>query len=253
MMTLPQLSSHRAPSARLEPAIGPGGRLSGPQTLLRVGLVLALLLIFALARALTGSGRAALPFPANLRVQALSEGVYLGEGPSDADLVAMHETAGLRAVVDVGDATVEERATARGLKLTFLPLSTTAQQPPSAEQVARVAELIQGTTRRGGRVYVHGEPGSEPAPGGGSLRDQRAVVVGCMLRLLHGESLGQALGKLTAGDWRAMSDQQANAIRDLAAALEPAGTGPARAPGSAGNGSGNGSGNPYRALRGVSW
>lgn len=212
-----------------EPAFGSGEPLRWRSRTVRVAVLIGLLAVASLVRVtgLLHPGAADPALPPAPAVALVAPGVVRGSQPQDLDLVRMRDDYGIRAVVDLGGWSIEERAAARGLGLRMLVLPVPDRAAPPVADVLTLVRFVHppGVARAGG-VYLHDTTGRGPV-----------VVVATMLRLLHGAALPTVLHQFSRDELADLSGQQLVALQDVDAVVH------GRAPATA----------PYAALRGVSW
>jgi hypothetical protein len=149
----------------MTPALGPLPALGRPAVLLRVTIVVCLLAVAVLARN-SGALRAEAvdsvvpPMPAAAQVLP---GVLRGAAPSDVELTQLRDSYGVRALVAVAGASIEERAVVRSLDLELLELDVIDEAPPGPEPMLELVRLVRSTTEVPGHaVYVHDASGRGP-------------------------------------------------------------------------------------------
>jgi len=193
------------------PAIGGRGWLPRHTRIIRVIVVLAAVIVLLGAKILLASvsGRTT-SSPRHPGLAIVSPGLLSGSKPSDVDLHSMAERWNVRAVANVGQPSIEERAVTAGLQQGYLESPLAARQAPTWPQLENLGRFLQ-LQRGGGIAYIH----DDGEAGGG-----RAVVTAQMLLLLSGTSLPEVLRKMTAEDYRSLSNEQLIRVRDLATALE---------------------------------
>lgn len=152
-------------SAPVAPALGPLPSLARRAVVLRIGAVVCLLALAVLAR---NSGvlreqptdSALPPVPG---VALVLPDVLRGGAPSDTELVQLHDSYRVRAVVAVGGASAEEQAVARDLGIPLLQLDVDDRTPPAPERVLELVRFVRETTDEPNRrVYLHDATGSGP-------------------------------------------------------------------------------------------
>lgn len=195
------------------PAFGPVAALSRRH---RGGVVAALVVAVAALLLVRASGvlhpDRDLSLPPVPAAALVAPGIVRGGQPTELDLVRLRDDFGVRAVVAVGGASVEERAVTRGLGVALLELDVAdSVEPPAAVLLALIRFLRQVDPAAGrdggGIVYVHDLTGTGPV-----------VVVAAMLQLLSGQQLSAVLAGLDPGELEGLGTPELVALTEVAAA-----------------------------------
>lgn len=192
------------------PALGPLPSLGRHAVVLRILVVVCLLAVAVLVRN-TGALRAE---PVDERVPPMPGAalvlpdVLRGGAPSDTELVQLHDSYRVRAVVAVGGASAEEQAVARDLGIPLLELDVDDTSPPAVDRVLELVRFVRETTDRPGRaVYVHDGTGSGPG----------LIVTTAMLRVLEDPAARvDVLARLEPAERAALDPSQSSAVAAVA-------------------------------------
>jgi hypothetical protein len=195
------------PAMGLLPAIGRRA------VLLRVTVVVCLLAAAVLARN-TGVLRAEQvdsvvpPMPAAAQVLP---GVLRGAAPSDLELTQMRDSYGVRAVVAVAGASIEERAVVRSLDLELFELDVLDEGPPGPEPMLELVRFVRSATEVPGEVvYVHDAFGRGPD----------LITAVAMLQVLDGATARAVLAGLRPEERAALDPAHVSALAAVAAVAE---------------------------------
>jgi hypothetical protein len=197
----------------MTPALGTLSPLGRPAVLLRITLVVCLLAVAVLARN-SGVLRAepavsvVPPMPAAAQVQP---GVVRGAAPSDTELTQLRESYGVRAVVAVAGASVEERAVVRSLDLQLFELDVLDEAPPGPQPMLELVRFVRSTTELPGQaVYVHDAFGRGPD----------LTTAAAMLQVLDGATAPAALAGLAPEERAALGPTHVAALEAVAAVAD---------------------------------
>jgi hypothetical protein len=162
----------------------------------------------------------------------VTHGLIRGGQPQELDLVGMHDNYGVRWLVDLEPADVQEEAVARQLGLNLLQLDV-ADGVPTASQMKKLVGYLATTAAATGRsrgstevVYMHDQSGCGPV-----------LVVSAVLELLRREMLSDVVAKFSPAERSCLTAKEIAALQDVAAATQGADPRPG----------------PYAELRGVTW
>jgi hypothetical protein len=173
----------------MTPAMGNLPALGRHAVLLRVTAVVCLLAVLVLTRN-TGALRAepadslVPPLPAAAQVVP---GVLRGAAPSDVELSRLRDSYGVRAVVAVAGASIEERAVVRSMDLELFEPAVLGEGPPGPEQMLELVRFVRSATAVPGQVvYVHDAFGRGPD----------LITAAAMLQVLDGATAPAVLAGL---------------------------------------------------------
>jgi|tagenome__1003787_1003787.scaffolds.fasta_scaffold20867457_2 hypothetical protein len=200
------------------PALGACGPLGRRSCAVRVAILVGLLTMALMVRAsdILHPAVADPSLPPPPAAATVGPGVVRGGQPHDLDLVRLRDDYGTRAVVDVDGPSVEEQAVVRGLGLRMLVLDVPADDMPSTTDILTLVRFLQlnpvghrSGDSRATTVYLHDSTGR------GS-----ALVVSCVLRMLHGVPLSTVLGQLSRAERSALDDRQLRGFQEVEAAVQ---------------------------------
>ncbi|MCD2188198.1 hypothetical protein [Actinomycetospora soli] len=184
------------------PALGVVARPPRRTVLLRGALLAALAVLVVVVKAgglLSSPPPEAPPMPGGAVVVP---GLLRATAPGESDLVLLRDTFGVRTVVAVTRAGVEERATARALGLRLVELGVGADGVPTPAQVATVLGLP-------GPVFLHDDTGDGPV----------AVLAG-MVQLVRGIPATDVAAGLTPAEAARLTPEQRRALAEVAGAVD---------------------------------
>lgn len=188
------------------PALGPMRSLPRRSILVRLGIVVALLVV-ALAVRTSGvlhpDTSAALPPLA--AVAAVVPGVVRSSTPTETELVLLRDTYSVHNVVSVGAPSIEEQAVVPALGMVLTRLDVAPGAAPDAKQVRDLRTLSQAG---GGRTVLHDDTGTGPV-----------VITAAALQLAVGLPLDTVLAALGRAGAQALTPAQQQALKDIAAAV----------------------------------
>lgn len=205
------------------PALGPIASPGRRTVLLRVAVLLALALVVMVLR---GSGLLSSSDPTTVPPMpggaVVVPGLLRASTPSEADLVLLRDTFGVRTVVAVGRASAEEQATGRALGMRLVELGVPDGATPTVDQLrSLLAVTPRGPTPD--TVFVHDDTGA------GSV-----VPTAAMVQLARGVPPADVAARLAPGELAKLTPEQRRTLQEVADAVA------GRAPAS-----------PYAALRGA--
>jgi hypothetical protein len=194
-------------------ALGGIEPLSRRRIVLRV-VVLAVVVVLGLLARSSGVLHQADPVlpPLDGAAQVLP-GVLRAGPATETELMLMRDSFDVRAVVAIGDRTVEEIAVTRALGINLHTIEIADVDAPSPQQVVELVRFVRATTDEGrGVVYLHDGDGSGPV-----------LVTAAIVQLAEQVPLAEVLARFTPQEQAALSPAQNLALQDLAAALTGSG------------------------------
>ena len=202
------------------------GRIASPgrrAVLIRVAVLVVLALVAVVVRS---SGLLSSADPTTVPPMpggaVVVPGLVRATAPSEADLVLLRDTFGVRTVVAVGRMSAEEQATGRALGLRLVELGVPEGTTPTP---AQVRSLLDVTPRAAtpDTVFVHDDSGAGPV-----------VLTAAMVQLARGVPPAEVAARLAPDELAKLTPPQRRTLQEVADAVA------GRAPGS-----------PYAALRGA--
>jgi hypothetical protein len=225
------------PPLRVNPAIGPGGRLPRRILVRRYAFALAVLLLLGLGKVAIQQKEISVNEVATSD-HVVASGLVIGPDPTDTDLRQLHLGLQVDGVVNLAGPSVAEGVTVASLHQAYLYLALPAAAAPTWAQLRDLAGFVRRYRERGAWVYMH-----DNDTGGA-----RAVTSAAMLLLLNGQTWAAMSAQMTPAGLGSLDEQQRLALEELSAALHPAG--PKGPKGPKGR---QPAGNPYTAARLEPW
>jgi hypothetical protein len=216
------------PPVRVNPAIGPGRRLSRRILVRRYAFALTVLLLLGLGKVVIQQKEISVNQVAPSD-HVVASGLVIGPAPTDTDLQELHLGLRVDGVVNLAGPSVAEGVTVASLHQAYLYLALPTAAAPTLAQLRDLAGFVRRYRERGAWVYMH-----DNDTGGA-----RAVTAAAMLLLLNGQTWAAMSAAMRPAGLGSLDEQQRLALEQLSSALHPAGGRP--------------SGNPYAAARLEPW
>ena len=213
------------PQARVNLAIGPGGRLSRRILVRRYAFALTVVLLLGLGKLLIAQQVVSVETAA-ASDRVVASGLVIGAAPADSDLQELSADLRVDGVVNLGVPSVAEQVTVASLHQAYLYLPLPAGAAPTWTELRDLAGFVRRYRERGDWVYMHDDTGGA-----------RAVTTAAMLLLLDGQTWAAMSAEMTPAGLGSVSEPQRLALDQLNSALHHS----------------RSAGNPYAAARLEPW